>query len=79
MESTNTEESKNTEGPKHTELADEGDKNPQDNTVQEVVHAENKYIPNIASPFLKQKLSWDKNDDKFDIEIPDDIKHNIED
>jgi len=28
MESTNIEESKNPEGPKHTELADEGDKNP---------------------------------------------------
>ena len=38
---------------KHQSL-DEGDKQP-DNTpvVQEVVHAQNKYIPNIASPFLK--------------------------
>ena len=46
---------------------------------QEVTATKNKYIPNIASPFLKQKLSWDNNEDKFDVQIPDDIKHNIED
>ena len=41
----------NTEEKKHDTL-DDGDK---DSTpvVQEVVHAQNKYIPNIASPFLK--------------------------
>ena len=73
--------------PKHTELKEDEDKG---ETVQEVVRSENKYIPNIASPFLKQYLSWDKDEkvldeetkvdkNKFKVEIPADIKHNIED
>jgi hypothetical protein len=47
------ESTQNTEEKKHDKL-DEGDQ-VQDNApvVQEVVHATNKYIPNIASPFLK--------------------------
>jgi superfamily II DNA/RNA helicase len=73
--------------PKHTELKEEEDKG---ETTQEVVRSQNKYIPNIASPFLKQYLSWDKDEqvldeetkvdkNKFSVEIPADIKRNIED
>jgi len=54
-----------TTDPKHDKL-DEGEEGNAP-IVQEVTVSKNKYIPNVASPFLKQKLSWENNEDKFDV------------
>ena len=46
---------------------------------EEVELLENKYVKNIASPFINQKKTWDNIDDHDSYSIPDDIKKNIED
>jgi superfamily II DNA/RNA helicase len=63
---------------KHTELKED------DKEDNEVVLTVNKFIANIASPYIKKKVSWaddeeEKKEEESKFNIPQDIRVNIED
>jgi len=58
--------------PKHAKLDEGVTSKTQD---QEISLSQNKYIPNIASPFLNQAMNWTDES----LKVPEKIRLNIED